>query len=293
MVLGARDEAIAARLVVETPALRNRFSHALVRATLYDELSAARRVALHRKVAEAIEAIHGERLDDHLPALAYHWARAAAPAAETSRAVEYARRAGDRALTQFANDEAAGYFREALELLEVAGGADVDPRRLRLLISLGEAQRRAGDVAHREILLRACELARQLGDADALAEAALANTRGYIASVAGAVDEDRVAALEAAVLALPSDDSAIRARLLCTLGLELSFAGAWERRVALSDEAVAMARRVGHAEALADVLMARCTSTLRPDALRRRSEERRVGKGGKTRELPAGRCGLG
>ena len=270
MVLGALDEAIAARLVVETPALRNRFSHALVRATLYDELSAARRVALHRKVAEAIEAIHGERLDDHLPALAYHWARAAAPAAETSRAVEYARRAGDRALTQFANDEAARYFREALELLEVSGGADDDPRRLRLLISLGEAQRRAGDVAHREILLQACELARQMGDADALAEAALANTRGYVASIAGAVDEDRVAALEAAVVALPPDDSDIRARLLCTLGLELSFAGAWERRVALSDEAVAMARRVGDPDALADVLMARCTSTLRPDTLRRR-----------------------
>ena len=109
VVLSALDEAIAARLVVETPgpALRNRFSHALVRSTLYDELSAARRVSLHRKVAEAIEELHGQHLDDHLPALAHHWARASAPAAEAGRAVEYAHRAGARALAQYANDEAA------------------------------------------------------------------------------------------------------------------------------------------------------------------------------------------
>ncbi|MGH9009242.1 MAG: ATP-binding protein, partial [Acidimicrobiia bacterium] len=136
VVLAALEEAIAARLVVEgrSPVPRNRFSHALVRATIYDELSAARRVALHRKVAEAIETLHAHHLDDHLPALVHHWGRASAPTAETARAVEYARRAGDRALAQFANDEAAAYYREALELLDVAGVAPDDPRRLDLLI---------------------------------------------------------------------------------------------------------------------------------------------------------------
>jgi hypothetical protein len=51
-------------------------------------------------VAEAIEAVHVARLDDHLPALAHHWARASAPSAATTRAVDYAIRAGDRALAQ-------------------------------------------------------------------------------------------------------------------------------------------------------------------------------------------------
>ena len=46
---------------------------------LYETLSAARRVALHRRVAEAIETVHALRLDDHLPALAHHWARARRP----------------------------------------------------------------------------------------------------------------------------------------------------------------------------------------------------------------------
>src|SRR5207237_6261756 len=119
-------------------------AHALVRATLYDELNAARRVTLHRRVAEAIEALHAGALDDHLPALAHHWARSAAPAAETARAVEYATRARDRALARLAPDEAAGYYHQALDLLPLAAAPDGPVRRLDLLLALGEAPQLAG-----------------------------------------------------------------------------------------------------------------------------------------------------
>ena len=74
-------------------------------------------------MAEAIETIHAGTLDDYLPALAHHWARAAAPAAETAKAVDYATRAGDRALAQLAHDEAVAYYRQALELLERPKGS--------------------------------------------------------------------------------------------------------------------------------------------------------------------------
>src|SRR5439155_8646218 len=77
-LLSTLEEATEARLVIEAPGSRYRFGHALVRDTLYADLSAARRVALHRRVAEAIEAVHAGRLDDYLPALAHHWARASA-----------------------------------------------------------------------------------------------------------------------------------------------------------------------------------------------------------------------
>jgi hypothetical protein len=47
-VLSGLEEATSARLVVEVPGtVRNRFVHSLVRTTLYEELSAARRVPLH------------------------------------------------------------------------------------------------------------------------------------------------------------------------------------------------------------------------------------------------------
>ncbi|MGH8976034.1 MAG: ATP-binding protein, partial [Acidimicrobiia bacterium] len=77
-VLDALEEARGARLVAEIPGTaRIRFSHALVRATLYDELTGARRTALHRRVGESVEALHAGALDDYLPALAHHFRAAA------------------------------------------------------------------------------------------------------------------------------------------------------------------------------------------------------------------------
>jgi class 3 adenylate cyclase len=266
-VLVALEEAIQARLLVEVPGPRYRFSHALVRATLYDELSGARRVALHRRVAQAIEAVHGASLDDHLPALALHWARASAPAADTPRAVDYAARAGDRALTQLAPDEAMTYYRQALELLDLA---DPDEeRRLRLLIALGEAQRQAGDPSHRDTLLAASRLAAERGDASGLARAALLNTRPLFSSAVGEVDDERVAALETALGAVGDSDPPTRSRLLAALGTELVFAGETqrERRMRLAADALTIARRLRDDSTLADVLLQNYYTTCIPETL--------------------------
>jgi class 3 adenylate cyclase/tetratricopeptide (TPR) repeat protein len=269
VLFSAVEEAIAARLVVETagPAPRHRFTHALVRETLYDQLSAARRVALHRRVAEVIEELHAGALDDQLPALAHHWARAAAPAAEVNRAVDYAHRAGDRALAQLAHDEAATYYRQALELFDAAHAAVDGTTRMDLLLALGEAQRLAGQPAHRETLLEAARLARQRHDAERLARAALANRRGALFSSMATVDTERVAVLEAAIETLGAVDSPTRARLLATLAGELLYAGDRKRRLALADEALALARKLDDTAALADVLANRHFTISEPDTL--------------------------
>ena len=267
-LFAALETAAAARLLVEvTGGLRFRFSHALVRATLYEEMSGPRRVALHRKMAETIELLHGDDLDDYLPALAHHWARASSPAADVDRAVEYTTRAGDRALAQLAHDEAATYYSQALELLGSAEAAG-DARRQELLISLGEAQKRAGDPAHRETLLGAAQLAQERGDADALARAALSNGRGMMMVDAGGIDTDRLAALEAALEATGAGDSAVRARLLAHSALENFALGQDPQpRMRLSDEALAMARRLQDPATLAGVLMARYYTIAIPPTL--------------------------
>jgi hypothetical protein len=268
-LISALEVAAAARLVSEVPGgVGYRFSHGLVRATLYDEMSGPRRMALHRRVAEAIEVTHGRQLDDYLPALAHHWARASAPTAGVDRAVEYATRAGDRALVQLAHDEAASYYAQALDLL---GGAEPnahDGRGQELLISLGEAQRRAGDPRHRETLLAAARLARERGDAGSLARAALANTRGLLMVNAAGVDRERVAMLSAALDAVDIADSPLRARLLASFALEsmTQYEGI-DTRLGLCDEALAMARRVGDRSTLAAVLMARYYAILCPATL--------------------------
>ncbi|HEV8628322.1 MAG TPA: AAA family ATPase, partial [Acidimicrobiia bacterium] len=266
-LLSALEEATEARLIMEGVVPRYRFTHALVRETLYGDLSAARRTALHRSVAEAIEAVHAGAIDEQVSALAIHWARACAPTAETSRAIEYATRAGDRALAQLAPDEAAGWYRQALELLSLVG--DHADQRCRLLIYLGEAQRRAGEPAHRETLLEAGRLARGLGDADLAAGAALANRRGLFSRV-GAVDEERVAALEAALAAVGPGESVVRARLLAALSSELHFAGE-ERRVALAREALGIARQLGESSTLGETVLAVWLATRDPAARDERS----------------------
>ncbi len=256
-LLAALETAVSARVVIEVSATRFRFAHALMRATLYESLTATRQVALHRRTAEAIETVHASALDDYVPALAHHWAKASAPVTDIAKAVDYARKAGDRAIAQLAHDEAATYYASGLDLLDAGGAAANDPRRIELLIGRGEAQRRATDPAYRETLLDAARLARHLGDADALTRAALANTYGHVFTGLGEVDGERVEMLEAALAVAGHDDLARRARLLATLGLELNWEVDPRRRLALSEEALRLARSLDDANTLASVLLAR------------------------------------
>jgi class 3 adenylate cyclase/tetratricopeptide (TPR) repeat protein len=254
----ALDEAIRSRLVDEEPrpVPRYRFTHALVRATLSDDVSAVHRALLHRHLGEAIEVVHADRLDDHLPALAYHFCRARA-LGQPDRAVDYARRAGDAALGLLAHDQAVSHYEEALTILDGApsgnGNGSGTLRRCDVLIGLGEAQRRAGDGRYRETLLDAARLAADAGDAGRLTTAALANHRGFF-SLTNEVDDDRVAVLEAALAAVAPDDSALRARLLVTLAAELVFSPDHDRRHRLAAEAFEVGRRVGDLTTLGDVL---------------------------------------
>ncbi|MDP8932211.1 MAG: AAA family ATPase [Actinomycetota bacterium] len=258
-LLAGLEEATSARLVVElagTP-LHYRFAHALVRTTLYQALPGARRARFHRRIGEALETTYGNEVGDHLPALAHHFGRASGRREVVTKAIEYAARAGDRALAQLAHDEAARYYAQALALLDEVATSDDGARRQQLLIALGDAQRRAGDPRHRDTLLDAARLARQRQDGDALARAALASSRGILPSFSATVDEDQVAVFEAALAANGSADTTVRARLLAALALELVFAPDIERRLTLSDEALTLARRLDDSATLAAVLLPR------------------------------------
>jgi len=175
-------------------------------------------------------------------------------------------------VSQLAPDEAVAYYRQALELVDVAEAEPAEGQRLRLLVALGEAQRQAGDPAHRETLLSAARLAADKGDAAALARAALANTRAIFSSTVGEVDDDRVASIEAALDATGDDDPPTRARLLAALGQEIIFAGdqARERRMRLVDESLAIARSSGDNSTLAHVLLQNFYTISFPDTLEQR-----------------------
>jgi tetratricopeptide (TPR) repeat protein len=254
-VVEALADARLAALVREVKGAPGRFTfvHALIRHTIYDDLGPARRVELHRRVAEALESL--EAGDAYLTDLAHHWV-AASPAIgiqadAVAKAARYAEQAGRRAMASLAYEEAAHHFEDALG---AARQGDDAAQISELLIVLGEAQRCAGDPAHRETLLEAGRLAHEHGDADRAARAALANQRG-VSSRLGAVDGERVAALERALEAVGPAVTPVRARLLARLATELHFAGD-ERRLELAREALSVARQLEDQETLAQALAA-------------------------------------
>ncbi|MEM7356314.1 MAG: AAA family ATPase, partial [Acidobacteriota bacterium] len=109
-----------------------RFASDRYRDALLAELPASALRAAHRQVAEAITAVHGGTAGQ-VPALAYHWARAAdlSDPEATDLAVTYLGRAGVGALGSCANREAEALFRQGLELLgTLPGGRDLQECRL-------------------------------------------------------------------------------------------------------------------------------------------------------------------
>ena len=145
------EEAVAARLMVEIPGpamsgIRFRFAHALVRDTVYEGLSAARRQVMHGRAGLAIEAVRRTALDAHLPALAYHFAAAGA-AGDPAKAVEYARRCGDQAMERLAFEPAATFYEQALAALAAAPALGDNGLRCRLLLSRGNARAQVATMA--------------------------------------------------------------------------------------------------------------------------------------------------
>ena len=108
-LLEALDEAVAAHVLDETAPGQYRFTHNLIRMTLYDELRIARRRQYHRAVGNVIEALYRADLDPHLPQLVRHF-QAAGGDAESERAIDYAVRAGRRADALLAFEDAAQSF---------------------------------------------------------------------------------------------------------------------------------------------------------------------------------------
>lgn len=89
------------------------FRHALYRATLYEQLPAARRVRLHVAIADRLERGFGDRAPELAAELAAHFERGG----DVARAARYHHAAGDNAGARTAAREAIEHYRRALQLL--------------------------------------------------------------------------------------------------------------------------------------------------------------------------------
>lgn len=167
-VLDALEEGLRAGLLHETGRSEFAFSHALVRDALYGGLSTARRLRLHRSVAQALEALPGDPGADRVAELAYHFSLAA-PLGCMQEAARYTQAAGALARDSLALEEAAQRFEQALDLLD---GTPSSPERTRaqidVLVALGGVRMAhfgLGDQRVQDVYVRAEELCKELEDA--------------------------------------------------------------------------------------------------------------------------------
>lgn len=250
------DAAGEASLLRDVGRDRYSFAHALVEHALCEELTPSRIARVHRRIALALEDRCGSDPGERIGELAHHWSSAVVPE-DMSKAIDYARRAGDRALAQLAPDEALRWYTQALELHDRNVGDEGG--HVRLLIGLGTAQRQIGAPEHRETLLAAADEASSLGDTESLIEAVFANHRGF-ASITGSIDTDRIQRVEAALDAVGAADSIQRARLLAILAAELTYGDDADRRIRVATEAVEIGRRIGDHQTMLATLLGMTTS---------------------------------
>ena len=141
----------------------------------------------------------------------------------------------------------------ALAALDSKQIAD-EPTRCELLLSLGEAQARSGEMAPaKDTFARAAEVARELGLPELLARAAIGYGGRFVYLRSGK-DRRLVPLLQDAFVALPDEDSVPRVKLLARLAGALRDQPSPRPVASISREAVEMARRLGKPGTLAYAL---------------------------------------
>jgi tetratricopeptide (TPR) repeat protein len=257
----AIDEAVASQLIVESDgaAGQYRFSHALIRETLYEGVTSTKRARLHRRIGEFLEERARNQLDRYLPQLAHHFLQASR-LGQIDKAIDYAVRAAERADQLLAFEEAVGQYTAVLRVLERRQPPD-PAKHCELLLTLGDVQVKAGlaDLA-RESFIQAATLATQLGSAESLARAALGLGAGTVTRtrLGQAIDDVQIRLLREALDRAGDRESPLHGRLLAQLALALYHAP--EERAVLSEQAVMVSRRVGDPAALLAALYSRCVA---------------------------------
>lgn len=90
------------------------FSHDLIQSTVYQRIKRLKRKLLHKRVAENIEKIYGDEINEWFSDLGRHYERAG----ESKEAVDYYVKSGEKAEGMFASEDAAEMYEKAFDLLE-------------------------------------------------------------------------------------------------------------------------------------------------------------------------------
>ncbi|HEX2240025.1 MAG TPA: AAA family ATPase [Actinomycetota bacterium] len=239
-LLDALDDAERAYLVTSSDASdddRLLFAHELIRQTLLGSVSAPRRRKLHANVADAMERIYKDSLEENAADIASHLGQAGS-AVDPQRTIRYLQLAADRALSVAAFEDGQRYCEDALTL-----EPKDDLEKAELLFRLGLAQRSLGRVdealsAWREAL----EIFVNVADPERVGEVCFDMAQQF----AWASRWPEALEIAARGLQVLGDRvSTPRARLYGISGVVLAHSGQYDAAVALINEGQATAQKVG------------------------------------------------
>jgi class 3 adenylate cyclase/tetratricopeptide (TPR) repeat protein len=255
-VLEQLEEAMQHQLLVSEEQ-SFQFAHPLIRQTLQDQLSVARRQRLHQQIADRLTRRYGEHRDEHVIEIAHHVV-AAGPAAPAETVIAVARPAGDRAVALCAFGDAARFYDAALSV--------VDATHLLPVRDRAELHTRAGMAYHRDWdpgpaqshFEQAVALWRRCDDVRGLAFALLQLVRSKLAGASAAYGSlIDVQPLEDARIALGEQDPEQQTRICSTLAQAYWTARQPERADAMARQALAIADAHHDERGRADALVAR------------------------------------
>src|SRR5918995_616849 len=261
------------------------FRHALLRDAGYASLSRAERTHLHVAMARWLEhkastaeAAVAELVGRHYAAALKTLPTVGATVDGLDRtglaqlAAVWFERAALSALRLAAYDASALLLQRALEFTPEGALAD----RARRLRRLGDAARRTGDLDRSmEAFREAAQAARWIGDAEALARAAIGYEEAefHTRRPREPVGDPSVLLLQDSERVLAGHDSAIRAELQAALGRALAYAGAAYQGSELARQSIEMARRLEDDSVLARALLCHRAGRAEPEHLPERLAE--------------------
>jgi class 3 adenylate cyclase len=253
------EPAIAAQVIDESPTAIGQYSfaHALIRETIYEQISLTRRAQLHRRMGEAIEGALGDAAQQRAGSLAYHFSAAG----DVRKAYEYHSTAAAAAALVYAVEPALAHYTAALEAGAKLGlEAAREPALRGLLLQRQKMRWRTGDVSGaRRDLEAALDAAQRAGDRvselEALNELGIVSLRSDL----GAAARSHEAALE---IARELGDVAAETGALDRLSVISSHLLQLDRALELGERALELARGTGD-----DIVTGRAIDSIKLAAL--------------------------
>jgi len=248
-IYDALEPAIDARIVerVDGAAERFRFTHALIRETLYEEASALNRLQLHASAGDALLKLHADCPASVLSRIAYHFSESAS-LGNAEKAAHFGMQAAQSAMGICAYEEAVLHFDRVIAVLEVFAKAD-DERIACAYLGKGIALKVLGLVEQSiEALLKAIHTTGALGNVELLVHVLMQ----LAISTSHSAQTQVIPLLEATLDVLPDEEDIARAQATLMLAFARCTRIEAAELILSVTKAVSAAKKMGAGEMLCD-----------------------------------------